>query len=322
MASSSRNVPPHPDYESDGLGDDVSPSNKHGAATPPENQTVRPTITAVRIPADGTLPYLINLELIKATPEYHFELHDCTLLHRSHADDIQGVHCHSSDFFDPVDDDSQIDVHRDYDMVVHSQRKTAWPMENLEYRPLSSAHSRGNDIGAFLHVPLAERTENPHLTFTHASLRLQPNVVEPFWRCEEAWKHRAFQRLYAFPREDAGLEMMTGEYHIMFTHFVGKGLRPNKWARSRVWGDAFVLRMAGGKDGEGDWYYEDMPEEILHCSLGNQCLEALRSVKPINWKTLVGERGNGPPGVISFGTGLRGRVARVYGVRRSDCFTD
>lgn len=306
MASSSKDVPPRPNHESDGSGDDVSNSKKHRAATNKENQPARPTITAIRIPADKTLPYLVDLELIEATKEYHFELHDCNLLHRSHSDDTQSAHHHSSDFFNPVADDAHINVHQSYDTVIPLQRKTAWPLENLEYKALSGPHSYGNDIGAFLHVPLAERTENPHLTFTHASLRLQPNVVDPFWRSEEAWKQRAFQRLYAFPREEADLEMMTGEYHILFTHLVGQGLRPNRYSKFRVWGDAFVLKMASGKNEAGDWYYEDMPEEMLHCSLGNQCLETLTNVKPVTWKTMVGERGNGPPGVISYGTGLRG----------------
>ena len=97
----------------------------------------------------------------------------------------------------------------------------------------------------------------------------------------------------------------------MYTHVVGKGLRPNNWARDRVSGDVFVLKMASGKNKEGDWYYENMPQEILHCSLGNQCLETLRSIRPTTWEIMVGERGNGPPGCISSGTGLKGMVARV-----------
>lgn len=104
---------------------------------------------------------------------------------------------------------------------------------------------------------------------------------------------------------------MTGEYHIMYTRVVGRGLRPNHFAKHRIFGDAFVLKMASEKDEKGDWYYEDIQPEILHCSLGNQCLEALRCLPPITYDTMVGERGNGPPGVISPGTGLRGMVARI-----------
>ena len=162
-------------------------------------------------------------------------------------------------------------------------------------------------------VRLAKQTEPRRLTFTHASLRDQPNVVDAFWKSGEAWKQRAFQRLSANPREEAGLELtVAGEYHIMYTRVVGRGLRPNYFAKNRVFGDAFVLKMAGEKDGEGDWWYEDIPPEILHCSLGNQCLEALKCVRPVSYDTMVGERGNGPPGVISAGTGLRGMVARIY----------
>lgn len=305
MAPSPKNVPPHPSYESDDSDDEASPPNDYRAAAPYEYHGERPTITAIRIPADRTLPYLTTLQLVKATPEYHFDLHDSNLLHYSSSGDMRDHHRHSSEILDQGADDALVDPHLLYDSRADDNEKADWFLEQREYQYGLNASSYDSAMGPLLDVPLAQKTETPHLTFTHASLRLQPNVVDPYWKSGEAWNFRAFKRLFAVPREDADLEMMRGEYHIMYTHAVGMGLRPNIWARERIYGDAFVLKMASGKDKEGDWYYEDMPQEILHCSLGNQCLETLRSVRPRTWKILVGERGDGLPGVISPGTGLR-----------------
>ncbi|CAD6589192.1 MAG: hypothetical protein ASARMPRED_003959 [Alectoria sarmentosa] len=310
MVSSSKAVPPRPKYESDGSGNDVSPPKEHRAAPPKENESARPAITAIRIPADGSLPYLTTLQLVKATSRYHINLQDSSLLHYSNAD-MREVDRHSSKFLDPIADDVQIDIHQLYHSRASLAEKATYTLRELENYHNLNAHSYGNGNGTFLDVPLAKKTDDPHLTFTHASLRLQPDVVDPFWRSGEAWSYRAFKRLYATPREGADLEMMTGEYHIMYTHVVGKGLRPNNWASNRISGDVFVLKMASGKNKEGDWYYENMPQEILHCSLGNQCLETLRSIRPTTWEIMVGERGNGRPGFISSGTGLKGMVARV-----------
>lgn len=321
MASSSKDWPPHPSYESSGLGDDVSPPKEHRAARTEEHQAARPTITAIRIPTNKhILPYMITLELVKATSDYHLNLHDTNLLHCSNDGDMRNQHRHSSQLvnaiadddqsdalLDQVADDAQINLPKLYDSTASVYERVHLP-HNSQHR--LNAHSYSNGIGTFLDVPLAEKTEKPHLTFTHASLRLQPNVVGRFWRSGEAWNQRMFQRLYAVPREEADLEMLTGEYHIMYTHAVGRGLPPNEWAIGRIFGDAFVLKMASGKNDEGDWYYENMPQEILHSSLGNQCLETLRSVRPITWKIMVGERGDGLPGVVSAGTGLRGTVTR------------
>lgn len=95
----------------------------------------------------------------------------------------------------------------------------------------------------------------------------------------------------------------------MYTRTMGAGLPPNQHSRGRIFGDAFILKMASGKDEEGDLYYEDIPPQIQdfkHSSLRNQCLETLRSLRPTDYQTMVGERGNGPPGVLSPGTGLPG----------------
>lgn len=312
MASSSKSVPSLPSYGSEGSSNDVFPPKEDQAALPEADEPALPTITAIRIPADGTLPCLITLQLVKATSNYHYSLYDSNLLRHSNADDMRDINRHSCKFFNPMVDDAQIDLGKLYDSRDSLYEKATWSLEELENHPGLHAHSYVKGTDKFLDVPLAEKTEEPHLTFTHASLRLQPNVVDPFWGSGEAWNHRAFQRLYAVPREYADLEMMTGEYHIMYTQTLGMGLHPNKWARDRVFGDAFVLKMASGKNDEGDWYYENMPQKILRCSLGNQCLETLRSVRPIAWKFMVGERGGGPPGVISPGTGLRGMVTGVY----------
>ena len=321
MAFFSPKVPPHPSCEPDDSDDDPTPT-EYRAAPIHEPQSPRPTITAIRIPADRTLPYLTNLQLVKANSEYHFDLQDSNLLNYSSSGDMRDHHRHSSEFLDREADDTLVHPLLLYDSRRHMNENADWFLEQLEYPHGLYANSYDDGMGQLLNVPLAEKTETPHLTFTHASLRLQPNVVDLYWRSGEAWDNRAFKRLYAVPREDADLEMMRGEYHIMYTHAAGSGLPPNVWAKERISGDAFVLKMASGKNKDGDWYYEDMPDEILHCSLWNQCLETLRSVRPITWKILVGERGDGPPGVISPGTGLRGMVAQVFLAGVSDCSTD
>ncbi len=288
MASSSKNVPPN------------------------GNQPARSTITAIRIPPDDDiLPYMTTLELVKSTSDYHSSLYDFNLLHHSNSDDMRDTRRRSSSILDPMADDTLIDVDQLYDSMASLREKARWTLPELELDPRLNSHSYGNGYGILLDVPLAKRTAKPHMTFTHASLRYQPNVVDQFWKSGEAWRKRAFKRLFVVPREEAELEFMTGEYHIMYTLAVGQSYLPNEYARHRIFGDAFVLKMASEKNEEGDWYYEDVPQEILHCSLGNQCLEALRCLRPINYKTMVGERGNGPPGVISSGTGLKGMIAPI-----------
>lgn len=322
MAFFSQKVPSHPSHESDESDDEDLTPTEYRTAPFYEPQSPRPTITAIRIPADRTLPSLTTLQLVKATSEYHFSLHDSTLSNYSSVGDLRDHHRHSSEFLDREADDDLVDPSELDDSRRHVDENADCFLEELEYPHSLNDNSYEDCMGQLLNVPLAKKTDAPHLTFTHASLRLQPNVADLYWRSGEAWNSRAFKRLYAVPREDADLEMMRGEYHIMYTHAAGRDLRPNVWARERICGDAFVLKMASGKNKDGDWYYEDMPDEILHCSLGNQCLETLRSVRPITWKILVGERGDGPPGVISPGTGLKGTTVRVSVGDVSECFTD
>lgn len=309
MSSSSTIVPSRPTHESVGSTNEVSTPN-HIAPPPEGDKPARPTIKAIRIPTNGDLPYLTSLQLVKASSDYHFNIHDPNLLHHSNADNMQNVNRHCRRFLDPTADDAQIDPDDLYDSRDSVYERAQWPPKAFEcdHRLHSTSYDDGK--GIFLDVPLTEKSDEPHMTFTHASLRSQPNVVEPYWKSGEAWSRRAFKRLHAAPRETAHLEMITGEYHIMYTLAL-KGLSPNKWARYRVYGDAFVLKMASGKNEEGDWYYEDVPEEILRCSLGNQCLETLRSVRPVDWEMMVGERGNGPFGWISAGTGLKGKILRM-----------
>lgn len=147
------------------------------------------------------------------------------------------------------------------------------------------------------------------MTFTHASLRLQPDVLELYWRSEEAWNNRVFQRVHVSERNSSGPEYLKGEYHIMYTPTLGTGLPPNQHAKGRIYGDAFIMKMASKKNEDGDWHYENISQDVTdirHCSLRNQCLETLRSLRPIDYQAMVGERGNGPPGVLSPGTGLPG----------------
>ena len=319
MASASKNGPLSPIDELDGSGEDILPTKEHPAASPEgkEKECARPTITAIRIATDGTLPYLITLQLVKATSEYHSSLHDSNRLHHSNADDLQSVHSRSSLFLDQLAGDDQLDINQMNDPLASTVEKADWPQDFFEPEPLPSANLYGKDNNTLLDMPLAKQTEKPHLTFTHASLSLQPNVLVPYWRSAEAWNRRAFQRVHADPREGFGLEELKGEYHILYTRTMGRGLRPNHWAKCRIFGDAFILKMASGKDEEGDWHYEDIPPQIMECSLINQCLETLRSLRPTDYQTMVGERGNGPAGMLSPGTGLPGMDARI-----SDCFID
>ena len=83
---------------------------------------------------------------------------------------------------------------------------------------------------------------------------------------------------------------MAGEYHIMHTLAIGKGLLPNKHTNYRVFGDAFVLKMAHRKNAEGDLYYEDVLPKILSCSLGEHSLMALRYMQPNSWDRRGGDR--------------------------------
>lgn len=312
MASPCKSMPPGPTCESNGLSENGPIPKKDIAKPTKKNKPLRPTITAIRIPADGTLPYLIVLELVKASSDYHFNLYDSTLVHHSKTRCMRDPGCRCIQFHNPLADHAELGENPLYDSGASVYDKATCSREELECDYSPNAFTYGNGYGTLLDVPLVKKTEEPHLTFTHATLRLQPNVAAPYWRSGEAWNQRAFQRLHANPREGADLEMMTGEYHIMYTRSGRNDLLPNLWARHRILGDAFVLKMASGTNEEGDWYYEDIPPEILHCSLGNQCLETLRSVRPNTYRSMVGERGNGPLGLISPETELRGMVA--YGL--------
>ena len=303
MTLSSENKPYRANNKSAGSGHKVSASDEHGAA--------HPTVTAVRIPADGALPYLITIPLVQATSNYHLSLRDTNLLKYSKAYDMRDTSRQCSTFLTSIVDYTQIDVDQLYDSISYLREKADWSLEVLENYPLLYPTSYGNGSGTFLNVPRAKKLDIPHLTFTHASLRLQP-LVEGFWRSREAWDRRAFKRIVAFPREKCGLEMMTGEYHLLYTCYEPLNVRPNEYARLGVFGDAFVLKMASKRNKEGDWYYEDIPKEILHCSFGNQVLEMLKSERPDTWKKMVGLRGDGLPGVISPGTGLPGMAVWVY----------
>ena len=83
---------------------------------------------------------------------------------------------------------------------------------------------------------------------------------------------------------------MGGEYHIMHTLAIGKGLLPNKHTDYRIFGDAFVLKMARGKNAEGDLYYEDVLPKILSSSLGEHSLVALRYMPTNSWDTMGGDQ--------------------------------
>ena len=301
--TSSKYHPPRPIHEPDALSDNDKPAKQHGAAFSKENQPARPTIIAIRIPADGSPPYAATLELVKATSDYHFNRRDPNPLHHSL------VHSHMNRFLKPT---AEIDFDQLHDSIGSVYQRAGLPPRRLKRYHRLRPSAFGYYIGPPLDFPVAGMSKIPRLTFTHASLRFQPNVIDEFWGSGEAWKYRAFKRLYARPRQGANLDMLQGEYHIMYTFALVRDLRPNVWSNMSVLGDAFVLKMASGKNEAGDWYYEDAQPEILDCSLKEQCLEALRSVRPVTFETMVGERGKQPPGKISHGTGLSGRAVQAF----------
>ena len=266
------------------MDDNVSSPQNREVAPLNANQPVRSTITAIRIPADGSLPYRTKLELVKSVSDYDSNLPDSNLWHRSIADDMRDIRRQSSKVFSPFAEVTQTQINLDqlYDSIGSVYERLGLHPRELGDPHVSHSRLRGNGMGAPLDIPLAGISKYPRLSFTHASLRLQPNVVKKYWRSEEAWRYRAFKRFCAVPRESAGLDMMVaGEYHLMYTFAVGEGLRPNKWAEHRVSGDVFVLRMAREKNDDGDWHYEDLPEDILQCSLVVQCMETLRKMRPL-----------------------------------------
>lgn len=121
MASSSKNVPP-----------------------PKEHQPAHSTITAIRIPADGTLPYMTKLQLVKATSNYHFRLHDSNLSHHLNADDLRDTGGRSSKILDPSADDALIDVDQKHDSIASLKEKARRTPQELELDPRLHAHSYGN----------------------------------------------------------------------------------------------------------------------------------------------------------------------------------
>ena len=298
--TSLNDCPPRPIHEPDALADNVKIPKQHVAVPSDKNQPARPTIIAIRIPADGSPPYPTTLELVKAISDNHLNRRDPNPSHQSL------VHNHMNRVLNPTAD---IDLDQLHDSIGSVYQRAGLPPREPKRYPQLHPSAYGRHIGPPLDIPLAGMSKTPCLTFTHASLRFQPNVVDKFWGSGEAWKYRAFKRLYACPRHGPDLDMLQGEYHIMYTFALVSNLRPNGWANLSVLGDAFVLKMASGKNEAGDWYYEDAQPEILDCSLIEQCLETLRSVRPFTFETMVGERGKQPPGKISPGAGLRGRPA-------------
>ena len=289
-----------PAQEPDALSDNVKSPKQHGAASSEKNRPARPTIIAIRIPADGSPPYPTTLELVKAIPDNPLSRGNPNPSHHSL------VHRHMSRLLNPT---AEIDLDQLHDSIGSVYQKAGLPPRGPKRYPQLHPSACGLQIGPPLDIPLAGISKIPCLTFTHASLRFQPDVVTKFWGSGDAWKYRSYKRLYACPRQGSDLDILQGEYHIMYTFALERNLRPNAWANLSVLGDAFVLKMASGKNEAGDWYYEDAQPEILTCSLIEQCLETLRSVRPFTFETMVGERGKQPPGKISPGAGLRGRAA-------------
>ena len=158
MASASGNVPLSPIDELDGSGEDTPPTKEHPAASPKEKEKecARPTITAIRIATDGTLPHLITLQLVKATSDYHASLHDSDLLHRSNSDDLRSVHSRSSLFLDQLVSDDQLDTNEMNDPLASTVEKTDWPPDFFERVPLPGSNPYGKGSNTLLNVPLAK----------------------------------------------------------------------------------------------------------------------------------------------------------------------
>ena len=271
---------------------------------PPKVYHPRLTTTAIRIPADGSQIHLTTLKLVEADSNSHCNPPDSIQSHNSNGGEIQVPKSHTSASLNPLTENTKVDLDELYNSQRLVYQRAGLPrkptrLEFLVFNPYFRSQAPG------FHVPFAGISETPFPNFSHASLRFQPDVVTEFWKSGEAWKYRAFKRLVFNPREGENLDMMMGEYHIMYTLALTPGLRANYWSNFRILGDAFVLKMASEKNEDGDWYYEDVPQEILSCSLGPQCMETLRSIRTYNLYTMVGERGDQPPGKISFGTGKR-----------------
>lgn len=155
MASASENVPLSPIDELDGSDADISPAQEHRAASSKEKEKecARPTITAVRIATDGSLPYLINLQLVKATSEYHASFHNSDLLHPSNADGLRSVHSRSNLFLDQLAGDDQLNINQTNDSLANTVERADWPQDFFDREPLPSANLYGKGNDPLLDVP-------------------------------------------------------------------------------------------------------------------------------------------------------------------------
>ena len=121
----------------------MASSSSKNVLPPTEHQPAHSSITAVRIPADGTLPYVVNLQLVDTTSNYHVRLHGSNPLHHSSADDMRDTG-RSSKTPSPWADDAPIDVDETYDKTVSLEEKARRSLQALELAPRPNTHSYGN----------------------------------------------------------------------------------------------------------------------------------------------------------------------------------
>ena len=122
----------------------MASSSSKNVLPPKENQPAHSSITAVRIPADGTLPYVVNLQLVNTTSNYHVGLHGSNPLHHSSADDMRDTGRRSSKTLSPWADDALIDIDETYNTTVSLEEKARRGLQALELAPRPTAHSYGN----------------------------------------------------------------------------------------------------------------------------------------------------------------------------------
>ena len=154
MAAPCKSVPPGPTCESNGLSENGPIPKKDIAKPTKKNKPLRPTITAIRIPADGTLPYLIVLELVKASSDYHFNLYDSTLVHHSKTRCMRDPGCRCIQFHNPLADHAELGENPLYDSGASVYDKATCSGEELECYYSPNAFSYGNGYGTLLDVPL------------------------------------------------------------------------------------------------------------------------------------------------------------------------
>ena len=154
MASSSEIVPHEPIYESDGSDNDLALTQEPRAASPKGKgeKCAPPTITAIRIAADGTVPHRITLQLIEATKEYHLSLHDYNILHHPKADAMRHVHRHSN----PLADDGQLDIEQVDVSRSNTEENANWPPDLIDPDLLLNDSPYGNGNGTLLDVSLTK----------------------------------------------------------------------------------------------------------------------------------------------------------------------